>query len=597
MEKWVVAAKRADFNQWAKEFEISPILARILRNRDLEDEGEIRLFLNGSLKDCHAPSLMKDMTKAADLILEAIRKKEKIRVIGDYDVDGICSAYILTKGFRELGGCVDAAIPHRILDGYGLSEQLIMDAKNDGVDLVVTCDNGISASNQIRLAKELGIRVVVTDHHEVPFEEEDGMRIELLPKAEAVVDPKRQDCSYPFPQICGGVVAFKLISQMVENVKEEWEQQGRAEELDDMLEEFLEFAALSTVCDVMELKDENRIYVREGIKRMKKSRNPGLEALIRINELEPEKISPYHLGFVIGPCMNATGRLDTAGKALELLFASSLQEAMPLANGLKELNQSRKNMTVEGVEQAEEYIRTMGIEQDDVWVIYLPDMHESLAGIIAGRIREKGNHPVFVLTKGQEGIKGSGRSIEAYHMYEALNGVKEHLSKYGGHRLAAGFSLATEDVEGFRKALNQNSTLQEDDFVEKVKIDIAMPLAYATEGLARELEKLEPYGVGNPRPLFAQKNLLFMEGVRMGANKNAARFKVRTPEGEVKQILYFGDQEKFDDFLRDNYGPDSVAQLFSGNGRFQIAVTYQLSLNNYRGNTQTQLIMQNFCSI
>ena len=596
MEKWTVTAKRADFDKWAKEFQISPVLARILRNRDLETEEEIRLFLNGTLKDCHDPKLMKDMTKAANIILQAISDGLKIRVIGDYDVDGICSSYILTKGFRMLGGCADVAIPHRIHDGYGLSEQLIRDAKDEGIEMIVTCDNGISAAEQIALAGELGIRVVVTDHHEVPYEEENGMHIEILPGAEAVVDPKRQDCEYPFKQICGGVVAYKLICCMVDLRKKE-ESNGDIQEknIQNMLEEFLEFAALSTVCDVTELKDENRIYVKEGIKRMKQGLNPGLEALIRINELEPEKISPYHLGFVLGPCMNATGRLDTAGKALELLFAPNIEAAMPLANNLKELNQSRKNMTVEGVAEAMEYIQENGLEQDDVWVIYLPDVHESLAGIIAGRVREKANHPVFVLTQGQEGIKGSGRSIEAYHMYEALNEVKDLLAKYGGHKLAAGLSLASADVDGFRKALNAHSTLQKEDFVEKVKIDVPMPVNYATEELARQMEKLEPYGVGNPKPLFAQKDLLFVEGVRMGANKTAARFRVVTPEGESKQVLYFGDQEKFAEFLIEQYGEDSVIRLFSGTGRYKISITYQLGLNTYRGNTQTQLIMQNFC--
>lgn len=589
MEKWYVAAKKADFNKWAEEFQISPVLARILRNRDLTEKTEIELFLHGSLADCHAPGLLKDMDKAVQVILQAIAEQKAIRVIGDYDVDGICSAYILTKGLQILGAQVDTAIPHRIHDGYGLNDQLIEQAKEDGIQLIVTCDNGIAAAPQIALADSLGIGVVVTDHHEVPYVEVEGVRRELLPAALAVVDPKRQDCLYPYKNICGGVVAYKLVQALAEKASKE------SERVSLLLEELLEFAALATVCDVMELKGENRILVKEGLKRMKSTRNPGLLALMEVNGLEPGKLNAYHLGFVLGPCLNATGRLDTAKRALELLKSTGKAEAMSAARELKDLNDSRKNLTLQGVQKAEEYIAEHGLEKDSVMIIYLSDVHESLAGIIAGRIREKFNHPVFVLTKGEEGVKGSGRSIESYHMYEAMTRVKHFFSKYGGHKLAAGLSMAEKDIEPLRQAMNADSKLTEEDFIPRVHIDVPMPLSYASEGLAAELELLEPFGVGNPKPLFAQKDLQFLAGYKMGSSRNCARFKVKTPEGKTEQLVFFGDLEKFGEFLREKYGEGSEEALYSGKGNFMISVVYQLSLNNYRGKTELQFVMQHYC--
>lgn len=587
MEKWFVATKKADFEGWAARFQISPVLARIMRNRDLVEEGQIQKFLHGTLEDCYAPELMKDMEKAADILLQVIEEKKAIRVIGDYDVDGICSAYILTKGLQMLGAIVDTAIPHRIHDGYGLNDHLIELAKEDGIELIVTCDNGIAAASQIALANSLGIGVIVTDHHEVPYVEEGGSRRELLPPALAVVDPKQEECSYPFKNICGGVVAYKLMQILYEHTKEE--------ALGEALEELLELAALATVCDVMELKDENRILVKEGLKRLKNSRNEGLRALMEVNGVEASGLSAYHLGFVIGPCLNATGRLDTAKRALELLQSTSKVEAMSAARELKDLNDSRKNLTLQGVKQAEEYIRTHHIEQDDVMLVYLPEVHESLAGIIAGRVREKFNHPVFVLTKGEEGVKGSGRSIESYHMYEAMTREKHYFSKFGGHKLAAGLSMKEEDIEGLRRDLNAHSGLTKEDFVPRVHIDVPMPLGYADERLAGELELLEPFGVGNPKPLFAQKDLCFLAGYRMGANKNAARYRVRTPEGEIKQLVFFGDLEKLGSFLEEKYGAGSEQELYAGRGDFKMSVVYQLSLNTFRGKTELQFIMQNYC--
>lgn len=587
MEKWFVAAKKADFEKWAKEFHISPVLARILRNRDLMKEAEVEKFLHGTLEDCYAPGLMKDMDKAAELILQAIADRKAIRVIGDYDVDGICSAYILTKGLQILGAKADTAIPHRIHDGYGLNDHLIELAKADGIELIITCDNGIAAAPQIALASSLGIGVIVTDHHEVPFCEDGGVRKEILPPALAVVDPKQESCTYPFKSICGGVVAYKLMQLLAEQTENPSLQQA--------MEELLEFAALATVCDVMELKDENRIIVKEGLKRLKNTRNAGLRALMEVNGIEPARLSAYHLGFVIGPCLNATGRLDTAKRALELLQSTTKVEAMSAASELKDLNDSRKNLTLQGVQEAEEYIRKNKLEQDGVMLVYLPKVHESLAGIIAGRVREKYNHPVFVLTKSEDGVKGSGRSIESYHMYESMTRVKHYFTKYGGHKLAAGLSMAEEDIESLRQSLNADSGLTEEDFIPRVHIDVPMPLSYASEQLAEELVLLEPFGVGNPKPLFAQKDLCFLSGFKMGANKNFARYRVRTPEGSIQQLIFFGDLEQFGNFLRDKYGEGSEEALYNGKGEFLVSVVYQLSTNTYRGKTELQFVMQHYC--
>ena len=588
MEKWFVAAKKADFDRWANEFHISPILARILRNRDLTEEEQVGRFLYGTLEDCYSPWLLKDMDRAVTLILEGVKRGISFRVIGDYDVDGICSSYILTKGLQLLGAKADTAIPHRIHDGYGLNDHLIEEAALDGVDMIVTCDNGIAAASQIELALSLGMQVIVTDHHEVPFIlSEDGGRREMIPLAQAVIDPKQEACEYPFSGICGAVVAYKLVQALAERA-------GSAE-LKAGMEEFLEFAALATVCDVMELKDENHNIVKEGLKRLKNTKNPGLRALMEVNSLHVEQLNSYHLGFVIGPCLNATGRLDTAKRALELLQSRTVAEAMSAARDLRELNESRKNLTHEGVLQAEEYITDRGMLRDKVMVIFLPQVHESLAGIIAGRVREHYNHPVFILTRGEEGVKGSGRSVEGYHMYEAMTAVKQYFTKFGGHAMAAGLSMREEDIEPLRQALNRNCALEEEDFYPKVHIDVPMPLDYAGEELADQLELLEPFGVGNPKPLFAQKELCFLAGYLMGANKNVARYRVRTPEGHIKQLVFFGDLERFHQFLNEKHGPGSTELLYEGNAALKVSVAYQLGKNTYRGKTELQYVMQHYC--
>lgn len=585
MERWYVAAKKADFEGWAKKFGISPVVARVLRNRDLTSEAEVEAFLHGTLEDCHSPWLLKDMDKAVEYICGAIGGGVPIRVIGDYDVDGICSSYILTKAMQILGARADTAIPHRIHDGYGLNDSLIEEAKRDGIGMIVTCDNGIAAAPQIALAASYGIQVIVTDHHEVPFTT-DPERRELPPPALAVIDPKQEQCHYPFPGICGGVVAYKLAAALAEKTG--------SRELEEAMGEFLEFAALSTVCDVMELKGENRILVKEGLKRLKDTQNLGLRALMDVNGIEPDKISVYHLGFVIGPCLNATGRLDTAKRALELLRSPARAEAVLAAGELKEINDSRKNLTKQGVEQAERYIAEHRMERDKVMVVYLPQVHESLAGIIAGRVRERYNHPVFVLTKGEEGVKGSGRSVEGYHMYRAMTEVGHYFTRFGGHAMAAGLSMREEDMEDLRRELNGRCLLGEEDFIPKVHIDVPMPLDYAVGEIAEELELLAPFGVGNPKPLFAQKDLLFLSGCKMGADKNCARYQVRTARGTERQLVFFGDLEKFGGFLEERFGLGSEAALYAGMGSFAISVAYQMGKNTYRGKTQIQYVMQHY---
>lgn len=587
MEKWFVAAKKADFDKWAEEFQISPVLARILRNRDLTQESEVREFLYGTLEDCPSPWLLRDMDKAVDAVLQAVKEQIKIRVIGDYDVDGICSSYILTKGLQILGASADTAIPHRIHDGYGLNEHLIEEAKQDGIGLIITCDNGIAAASQIELANSLGMQVVVTDHHQVPVIEENSVQKELLPSACAIVDPHRAECMYPYKNICGCVVAYKLLQALAEKANHAG--------LYKALEEFVELSALATECDVMELVGESRIILKEGLERMRNSHNQGIRALIEVNEIDPEKLSAHQLGFIIGPCINATGRLDTAKRALELLQSMTKVDAMTAARELKEINESRKNLTLQGVEQAEAYIAEHHIEQDKVMVVYLPDVHESIAGIIAGRVREKYNHPVFVLTKGEDFVKGSGRSIEEYHMFNAMNRVKQYFIHFGGHKLAAGLSMQEEDIEPLRRALNEYCVLTEEDFCRKVHIDVPMPISYATEELAKEMELLEPFGMGNPKPLFAQKGVRFKAAFRMGSKRSFARFRVLTPEGREETLVYFGDADTFDRFVDEKFGEGSASALYRGEGNYEISIVYQLGINAYKGREEKQFIMQNYC--
>ena len=570
MEKWMVAAKRADFSRIAASFGIDQVTARLIRNRDIVGDEAIRQYLYGTREDLLDPMGMKDMERASGILKEKIMAGSFIRIIGDYDIDGVMSTYILLRGLSGLGASVDYVIPHRITDGYGINEHLIRQAHEDGVDTIVTCDNGIAAAAQIRTAREMGMTVIVTDHHEVPFEEENGIRREVIPPADAVVNPKQKDCGYEFPGICGAVVAMKLMEALYRLMCP-----GR-----DIVDELLEFAAIATVGDVMDLVGENRIIVREGLKRLHRTENPGLQELIRVNGLEPEQISSYHIGFVLGPCLNASGRLDTAGRALALLLARDRQEAAVLAGDLKALNDSRKDMTVQGVEAAVRQVEEQGMLRDSVLVVYLPECHESLAGIIAGRIRERYHRPAFVLTRGEEGVKGSGRSTESYSMYEKLCECKEYLTKFGGHPMAAGLSLAEENVEPFRRRLNELSGLTEADFTEKITIDVPMPLNYIRKDLVRELKLLEPFGKGNEKPLFAQKGLIPRNIRVFGKNRNVVRMQLADAAGFQMTGIFFGDG---DDFVRKVQGRDSISIL------------YYPEIDEYQGRENLQVIVKSWC--
>lgn len=596
MSKWMVAAKRADFDAIAKRYHISPVLARIIRNRDVIEDREIDKFLNGTQKDLYAPGLLKDLDRAVQLLREKIAAAKRIRIIGDYDIDGICSTYILFRGLTACGAQVDSAIPHRIRDGYGLNEHLIQEAYDAGTDTVLTCDNGIAAYEQIEMANALGMTVIVTDHHEVPYDEVDGKRQYRVPRASAVVDPKQEDCAYPFPEICGAVVAYKLMLALIaEQEHTDWQHVMVSE----IGLELLEFAAFATIGDVMELRNENRIIVKSGLALMANTRNMGLKALIQATGTDPAHIKPYTVGFVLGPCLNATGRLDTALNALELFQTSDIDRAAMLAGDLKAMNDSRKELTLKGVEEAVAQIEQTGLASDRVLVVYLPEVHESLAGIIAGRIREKYCKPVFVLTRAEEGVKGSGRSIDAFHMYDELTKCKELFTKYGGHKLAAGLSLDEENVPELRRRLNENCNLTEEDFEEKVLIDVPMPMAYASFEFIAELEKLEPFGNGNPKPQFAQKNVRFVSGKVLGANRNVGKYVVEDENRRRYDLIYFGEIEGFHAYVAAKYGTAALDRLYrTGTGgqdageEIVLSVVYYPDINEYRGNVSLQMVMK-----
>lgn len=532
--KWQLNPKRADFDLLAKQHGISPLTAKIMVNRGITDDTQMEHFLNGTQADMYDPMLLKDMKKAVSLLEEYLQKNKRIRIIGDYDIDGICSAYILYKGLsfvKESCVGIDIRIPHRVTDGYGLNDRLIDEAVEDGVDLIITCDNGIAAYDQIKRAKDHGICVIVTDHHEVPYEETDGGRNYILPPADAVIDPKQEDCTYPFRGICGAVVAYKVICALIQRVNA-------------VLEECLVFAAFATVGDVMDLIDENRIIVKCGLKKMKTSQNMGLQALISACDLENKEITPYHIGFVLGPCFNASGRLDDAYHVIELLSATTKEEADALAISLKQLNQERQDLTTQGEEKAYEIIEAQGLLKDRVLVVYLPDVHESLAGIIAGRLCKKYYRPTFVLTNGDDCVKGSGRSIEAYHMYDEMTKVKDLFLKYGGHKLAAGLSLPSDQVEIFRERINEVCTLRDCDLEETLILDLQMMLGWVSDRLMDELEKLEPYGNGNEKPLFAER--VYVSQVKvMGDKHNVVRMQLRNEENSTAVGICFCDGDAF----------------------------------------------------
>lgn len=585
MERWVLLRKGADFEAIGKKYQISPRLACLIRNRDVIGEEAVDRYLNGTISDLYDGMLMKDMDKAIDILKEKILEDKKIRVIGDYDIDGVNATYILLEGLERLGADVDSDIPDRISDGYGLNRHLVERAYEAGVDTLITCDNGIAAADEIAYGKEMGMTVIVTDHHEVPFDEHDGEKRYRIPPADAVMDPKQLDCLYPFKGLCGAAVAYKLMEAL-------WESMGKdSADLDDLIEN----VAIATIGDVMDLEDENRIFVKEGLQMLRRTKNPGLKALIECTGIDKNSLNSYHIGFVLGPCINASGRLDTAKRALELLRAGTQKEADILAGDLKALNDSRKDMTEEAVKQAEEQVETTTISKDKVLVVYLPDCHESLAGIVAGRIRENYYKPVFVLTDAEEGVKGSGRSIDGYHMYEELNKCKELLTKFGGHRLAAGLSLPKENVGKFREMLNKKCTLTEEEMKEKVTIDMEMPFGCVTEGLVKELELLEPFGKGNTKPVFAARDVTLLGARILGKNRNVLKLQVQDVNGCRIEAMLFHHADDFLGKLEEQYGKTEVEALLKGRGRqIRISMTYYPDINEYMGKKTPQIVVTHY---
>lgn len=569
MQRWFITMKKADFNRIGEKYHISPIVARLIRNRDIIGDDAIDFYLNGTIADLYDGMLMKDMDRAVEILAEKIREEMRIRVIGDYDIDGVNATYILQEGLSGLGADVDTDIPDRIKDGYGLNRMLIDRAIDDGVDTIVTCDNGIAAAEEIAYAKENGLTVVVTDHHEVPYIEMDGEKEYILPKADAVVDPHRPDCGYPFKGLCGAAVAYKLVEALY-NVM-----QRDPEDVDYLMEN----VAIATVGDVMDLIGENRIFVKQGLEMLKRTQNPGLKALIECTGIDVDRLNTYHIGFVIGPCINASGRLDTAKRALELLNARTRRDAVMLAEDLKALNDSRKEMTERGVAEAINLIETTSLKDDRVLVVYLPDCHESIAGIIAGRIRERYYRPVFVLTKAEEGVKGSGRSIEAYDMFAQMCRCRALFTKFGGHKLAAGLSLEEGNVQRFRETINALCDLTEEDFQEKVSIDMQLPFPYITEQLVQELELLEPFGKGNPKPLFAGKDLRVISPRIFGKNRNVLKCRLEDTQGNQMEAVYFGDVEKC---------------LKTMEEKKVMAFTYYPSVNEYMGRRTMQVTIVDY---
>ena len=569
-ERWVEAPRITGNEELARKFGVSPMAMRLIRSRAGESEEEVREYLQGSIDELAAPYLMKGVREAAGLLREKIRAGARIRIIGDYDIDGVNAAHILITALGRVGGKADTVIPDRMKDGYGINEHLIEDAREAGIDTIVTCDNGIAAAKEIAYAKELGMTVIVTDHHDIPYrEEEDGSRTALLPPADVIVNPKQADCPYPFKKLCGAAVAWRLAEALYR-------------ETGVPREEFLdlaEFAAVATVGDIMDLTGENRILVKYGLKRLEQTKNPGYRALLAVNGLEGKKLTAYHIGFVIGPCINASGRLDTAKRALRLLGAESKTEAEELAGDLKALNDSRKDLTVKGTQKAIELIEGTDLKQDRVLVVYLPDCHESLAGIIAGRIREKYFKPTFVLTDAEDGVKGSGRSIPGYHMFDEMTKVRDLFTKFGGHPMAAGLSLPPENVEPLRRALNENCRLTEEELTPGLSYDAVLPLCYAGEQIIRELTLLEPFGKANEKPLFAAARLRVRSARIIGKNQNVLKAVLEGPDGTRLEAVSFGDVK------------EDLAYI---EGRDEVCVLYYPEINEYMGRRSVQLVVESW---
>lgn len=569
MQKWRVYSKKADFDAIGSRFNIDPVTARIIRNRDVTDMENVDMYLNGTLDRLHDPMMMKDMDKAVSVIASSIRDNKHIRIIGDYDIDGICSIYILFKGLKICGADVDYEVPDRITDGYGINKNLIKQAYEAGVEVIITCDNGIAAASQIDYANELGMTVVITDHHDVPYEETDNGRRYIIPKAAAVVDPKQNDCRYPFKMLCGAGIAYKFIDCMVKEF-----QTG-----DSVMPELLQFAAIATVGDIVDLLDENRIIVKEGLKLIANTGNYGLNALMAVTGVSRESINAYHIGFVLGPCLNASGRLDSAKRALKMLVTDDRAEAERHAGELKDLNEERKKLTSEAVDKAVDMVENSSLKDDRVLVIFLPDCHESIAGIVAGRIREKYYKPVIVLTRGEQEAKGSARSIESYNMFEKLSECKDLFTRFGGHPMAAGLSLPEENIPEFRRRINEHCNLSEEDLTETVWIDVPMPLEYINEKLILELDGLEPFGKANPKPVFADKNISIRNIRAIGKDKQYTRMTIAKDSGMVIDAVGF-------------FPCTELETVYNKNGR--ISCTYYPEINEFRDKKQIQVCVTGY---
>ena len=581
-EKWLLRNKKVDLKAMSEKYKISQLLCKLMVNRDIIDENIINSYINPVYKYLHSPKTMKDVVIAVDIIKRKIQENKKIRIIGDYDVDGIISVFILYTALKKCGANVDYEIPDRIKDGYGINENIVKVAYDEGVDTIITCDNGISAIDQIQYAKDLGLTVIVTDHHDVPFIEEDGVRTFLSSQADAIINPKQIECEYKFKSICGAGVAFKLIEALYEEIGMDKEECYK----------LIEFVAIATVCDVVDLIDENRIFVKNGLEMLNNSKNIGINALKKACGLEDKEITAYHLGFVIGPCLNASGRLDSAKKGLELLLMEDDEEAKNLAQEIVDLNDARKNMTKEGVDRAVNIIDSTDINNDKILVVYIPDIHESLAGIVAGRVKEKYNKPTIILTKSEEGVKGSARSIEEYNMFEGLLACKELLDKFGGHPMAAGLSLQEDKVDELRKALNNKCELTDEDLTRKIMIDSSLPLEYLNLHLIEELNVLEPFGKGNSKPVFGVRDAKITKAILLGKDKNVLKLKLLTNNNITIDAMIFNDLENFESKIIEKYGNEGLDNLYNkSNNNIPMDFTFYPSINEWNGNKSIQIVV------
>ena len=589
-ERWRLYAKKADFAAISKAYGINQVTARIMRNRGVETKEEIESYLKGDLDYLSDPALMKDADKAASLLETAIVNNELIAISSDFDNDGIFSGLLLKEAIIELGGRAAIFTPNRVMEGYGVNSRIVEEANAKGASVLLTCDNGIAAFEAIEEAKKLGMTVIVTDHHEVPFEEHDGKKTYLLPKADAIVDPKQEDCAYPFKSLCGTGVAYQLMTLLFRRMKRTMSRQ----------EIFLQYTAIATVADVMELVGENRILVRKGLSYLNHTNHIGLRALMEVCGITPEQVRAYHIGFILGPCFNAAGRLDTIVHALALLESKEYDQALALAGELWAMNEERKELTRVGTERAVELIEHATWKDEHVYLVYIKDCHESVAGIIAGRLRERYYRPVLVFTDASEEgqIKASGRSIDDYDMFTELSAFRNLFLRFGGHKMAAGLTMEKKNLETLRDGLNARCTLTQTQLMPLVMIDAAMPLGYISEEVIADLEKLEPFGRANEKPLFAQQHLSVLRLSRIGKNRNVVKMSVMGPEGIIMDALYFGDTDVFFDFLEEEYGRDNVAAALRGmRNTIDIGVTYYPQINEFQGKRSLQIVIQNYCRV